>query len=84
MQISQVSSNPKLFSQNINLCLAVFCNFLGEFGGCFEKNSFTQRISKIWTFKRRINALSNDRRISDFYFNRYLQFGTSEGNQVCY
>ena len=31
----------------IKLCLAVFCKFFGDFGGCLGRDTFSQRISKI-------------------------------------
>ena len=34
------------------LCLAVFCKFFGDFWGCLERDSFSQRISKIWRNKK--------------------------------
>ena len=34
------------------LCLAVCCKFLGDFWGCLERDSFSQRISKIWRNKK--------------------------------
>ena len=43
------------------ICLAVFCKFLGDFGGCLGRDSFSQRISKIWRNKKyeRYNVILN-------------------------
>ena len=37
----------KLHAHFTKLCLAVFCKFFGDFWGCLERDSFSQRISKI-------------------------------------
>ena len=43
---------PKPSAHLTKLCLAVFCKFLGDFWGCFGRDSFSQRISKIWRNKK--------------------------------
>ena len=35
-----------------NLCFAVICKFLGDFWGFFGRDSFSQRMSKIWRNKK--------------------------------
>ena len=52
MRISRsihISSNPKTVRSSMNLCFAVFCKFLGGFGGYLGGDSFSQ-----W---RRFNAI---------------------------
>ena len=46
----QAIQNP--YAHFTNLCSAVFCNFLGDFGGCLGRDSFSERISKIWRNKK--------------------------------
>ena len=41
------SKNSLPISQNY-LCFVVICKFLGDFGGFLGRDSFSQRISKIW------------------------------------
>ena len=42
----------KLYAHFTKLCVAVFCKFLGDFGGCLCRDSFSQRICKIWRNKK--------------------------------
>ena len=49
----RVSSNPEtLCLLHKAICLAMFCKFLGDFGGCLGRDNFSQRISKIWRNKK--------------------------------
>ena len=41
----------KLSVHLTNLCFAVICKFLVDFWGCLGRDSFSQRISKIWRNK---------------------------------
>ena len=47
-----IQAFPKSSAHLTKLCLAVFCNFLGDFWGCLGRDSFSQRISKIWRNKK--------------------------------
>ena len=38
----------KFYAHFTKLCLAVVCKFFGDFWGCLGRESFSQRISKIW------------------------------------
>ena len=39
---------PKPSAYLTKLCLVVFCKFFGDFWVCLGRDSFSQRISKIW------------------------------------
>ena len=41
----------KLSAHFTNLYFGVFCKFLGDFWGFLGKDSFSQRISKLWRYK---------------------------------
>ena len=45
---------PKPSAHPTKLCLAVFCKFFGDFWGCLGRDSFSQRISKIWRNKKTV------------------------------
>ena len=42
----------KLYAHVTNLCFAEICKFLGGFRGFLGRDSFSQRICKIWRNKK--------------------------------
>ena len=41
-------SKNSAFVHFTNLCFTAICKFLGDFGGFLGRDSFSQRIGKIW------------------------------------